>query len=542
MEAEKDEGNIEYKLKLIDKSLSKIESVATQMRYRCKEGGSECIYHIGVDDDGTLVGVTNDEFNETLGCLKKAAEKNSYIIIPITTTIISPGLSIHELLIRENNKNTYVDIRVAIAGSVDSGKSTFLGVLTNGINDNGRGSARLSVFNYAHEVNTGRSSSIAQHILGFNSHGKETNKFSGERLTWPEIVQYSNKIVTMFDLAGHKKYLKTTIRGLTSSSPEMCIIMVSANRGILKMTKEHIFLCITLGIPFCIVITKIDMVKDKSKIMKETLSSITKLIRCTGIRRLPIKVNNFNDVGNCAKSIHTLSIVPIFKVSNVTGEGLKYITEMLNMLPKRKIQHKKSKYVEFHIDQTWTVTGVGIVVGGHLISGKIRVGDKLYLGPHNNKYNKVVVRSIQCKRVSMQSINYVSYVTICIKQLGKVSHTIRKGSVLLEDKSQLVLCHKFKANIKIIMSHSTTIKVGYEPVIHLSSIRTPVKLLEIHDMVNSRKSKSKNNCKITGSLRTGDSATVTMIFVHGAEFIKNGTRLLLCEGSTKVAGTILEIL
>ena len=43
------------------------------------------------------------------------------------------------------------DIRIAVIGNVDSGKSTIVGVLTKGEFDDGRGSARSKVFNYSHE-------------------------------------------------------------------------------------------------------------------------------------------------------------------------------------------------------------------------------------------------------------------------------------------------------------------------------------------------------------------------------------------------------
>ena len=59
------------------------------------------------------------------------------------------------LAVREEN-----DIRIAVIGNVDSGKSTLVGVLTKGIMDDGRGSARMKVFNFGHEAQNGRTSSI----------------------------------------------------------------------------------------------------------------------------------------------------------------------------------------------------------------------------------------------------------------------------------------------------------------------------------------------------------------------------------------------
>ena len=43
------------------------------------------------------------------------------------------------------------EIRLAVIGNVDSGKSTLVGCLTKGIKDDGRGYARKFVFNYQHE-------------------------------------------------------------------------------------------------------------------------------------------------------------------------------------------------------------------------------------------------------------------------------------------------------------------------------------------------------------------------------------------------------
>jgi GTPase len=68
---------------------------------------------------------------------------------------------------REDN-----DVRIAVIGNVDSGKSTMVGCLTRGIADDGRGSARQKVFNFSHEAANGRTSSIGQEILGFNEDGK----------------------------------------------------------------------------------------------------------------------------------------------------------------------------------------------------------------------------------------------------------------------------------------------------------------------------------------------------------------------------------
>lgn len=62
-----------------------------------------------------------------------------------------------------------LEVRVAVIGNVDSGKSTMVGVLTRSMLDDGRGAARSKVFKHSHEGETGRTSAIGQHNLCLGS-------------------------------------------------------------------------------------------------------------------------------------------------------------------------------------------------------------------------------------------------------------------------------------------------------------------------------------------------------------------------------------
>lgn len=84
------------------------------------------------------------------------------------------------------NSSQFLDLRVAVLGNVDSGKSTLLGVLTQGELDNGRGRARLNLFRHLHEIQSGRTSSISFEILGFNSKG-EVHGISGTQ--WGQTLR-----------------------------------------------------------------------------------------------------------------------------------------------------------------------------------------------------------------------------------------------------------------------------------------------------------------------------------------------------------------
>lgn len=62
-------------------------------------------------------------------------------------------------------------MKIGVIGNVDSGKTTLVGVLSKGIEDDGRGEARNRVFNFKHEMENGRTSSIAHEIMGFDAKG-----------------------------------------------------------------------------------------------------------------------------------------------------------------------------------------------------------------------------------------------------------------------------------------------------------------------------------------------------------------------------------
>lgn len=72
----------------------------------------------------------------------------------------------------------------------------------------------------------------------------------------------THKLVNLVDLCGHEKYLKTTMLGMVGMVPDYILIVVGANFGLSRMTKEHLGIALALEIPFFIVMTKIDLVPN----------------------------------------------------------------------------------------------------------------------------------------------------------------------------------------------------------------------------------------------------------------------------------------
>lgn len=121
---------------------------------------------------------------------------------------------------------------------------------------------------------------------------KQTAK--NKNASWGHIVSNSKKLVTFIDLCGHEKYLKTTMFGLVGLLPDYGMIMVGANMGVSKMTKEHLGISLALKIPFFIVVTKIDIAPPE--IYEKTVNNLVKILKRPGVGKLPIIVKDDLDL------------------------------------------------------------------------------------------------------------------------------------------------------------------------------------------------------------------------------------------------------
>lgn len=240
LEPEDDEGAVEYKWSLVQPPPARFLELVTQMKYRLLEGSGECIYEIGVTDDGRARGLSPDALTASLATLSHMAEElhaECTVVRRARATSGEVDAMVASVLVRQlpETLEDYLDLRVAVAGNVDSGKSTLIGVLTGcGALDNGRGRARAQVFTHKHEMESGRTSSVSQQIMGFGASGAVVNYTGVRSLTWADVVARAAKIVTFFDLAGHEKYLRTTVFGLTAHAPDYCML-VRLSAGVFEL-------------------------------------------------------------------------------------------------------------------------------------------------------------------------------------------------------------------------------------------------------------------------------------------------------------------
>jgi elongation factor 1-alpha len=432
---ELDTGNVEYKLTLTNllSNQQKLDSLATQMHFRLGEGGGEAIYLIGVDDDGRLIGLDKTELEESERTLTEIATLINAKISQIRIRDGEEG-KVGEYLIRRivGAEDLPIDITIDTVGNVDSGKSTIIGCLISNELDDGRGSARLKVLRHLHEIESGRTSSISHQVLGYDANGIIVNyspSASVSPLTMGEVVSNSSKIISFVDLAGHERYLKLTIFGLSGYAPDYSLLVIGANAGVLKMTKEHLGVATALKIPLIVVVNKIDLVGED--ITTRTMNQVKSVLKLPGVDKIPMIIKNSDDIVVASKHMPTGRVAPVFKVSCVTGEGFDLLRRFLNLVP---IRLKWGEYVDddflLYIDEVFSVPGVGTVASGTINRGSIHTNDIVKLGPFSGGelFKETKIRSIQYKRLNVRHLHAGQSGTFALH--GISYDEVRKGMIL----------------------------------------------------------------------------------------------------------------
>jgi small GTP-binding protein len=437
---------------------------------------------------------------------------------------------------------TMRELRIAVLGNVDAGKSSLTGVLTKNVLDDGRGYARSLVSQFTHERDTGKTSSVTQN-------------FSKDD---------AGDVVVFIDLAGHEKYLKTTLHGMTGFFPDYGMVVVGGNMGVTEITKEHINVAIALNVPFMIVITKVDIAP--AHVLEKTKKYIEEIVR----ERLKKKSAIYMTGENVETLTQLRKWIPIFTVSNKTGEGIdilrryiRYVQSFFDEMARTQrlvpfhIQEDMKDCSIFSVDRSYQVNGVGTVLSGQVCNGGFRKNDMGYLGPFHGVWHPVTVRSFHDNfRGGLEKMDMGESGCIAIKCLTKgvdmKKLMFRKGIYLMSnEKCKKYTAFDFEAEVFIMHTHSTSIHRNYQPVINCNKIVQTAKIVEIapirkEDLSAPSSSTPSSSAHVPykkpgGTIRAGDRCRIHFRFSHRPEFIQENDRFILREGQTRGIGIIRKV-
>lgn len=217
------------------------------------EESQGALYEIGVSDNGSFVGLTEDELDESLSTLRAMAfslgckvevlrmvlvgnckwtentselngnaaagvdhMENLWVAEALvtpnhdhtshTTTVgssdsdtsrRSQGLANLQRIETEKGESQTEQLRVLLIGTADVGKSSLLGTLSTSTLDNGRGMIRVSSLKHPHEIVSGVTSSLTSELIGYHI----TSRHGTDEISSTEVINYaSGNVSTWIDI------------------------------------------------------------------------------------------------------------------------------------------------------------------------------------------------------------------------------------------------------------------------------------------------------------------------------------------------------
>jgi GTPase len=582
-QAESDTGNVEYKRCLLSDDFERIDSLTTQLAFRLHEGGSQALYRIGIEDDGSLSHLSCNDLEQSLVTLDLMCESISAVIKSIEkVSYFKEGEEeeeeekkekketdkedkksvykeqyYHALVTIESNyddSSSRTDVRVAVAGNVDAGKSTCIGVLKTGSLDDGRGRARGAVMVHAHEITSGRTSTTSSHVVGFKSDGSISN-YDGVRANSLDVVtKNSVRLLSLIDLAGHEKYLRSMIYGVSSSLLDYCLVLVNARSGPTHMTHHHMCIAAMLRIPILLVFTKIDACPEHR--FKQSIEETKEMLKSQDIRKKLSMVHPEKDREGALKTAlgflntERQVVIPSIQCSFVEGTNIDFLRRVLRFLPKRrKHNQKKDLPLEFIIERLYNVPGVGPVVLGFVNQGTVNGNTPCIFGPiqvqrtDSSAFIKAQVKTIHYNTLPVKSVTAGNFACLALKLTKEQAKHVRRGQVLMETQPTAV--RRFKARINIVYSMHTSIRIGYQPHLHILMVRQSA-VVENCEPVGGGGAPAaaavEGGEKAPATLRPGDMSMITFRFSYRPEFVRPGMRIMFRDGAVKGIGVITEIL
>ena len=336
---------------------------------------------------------------------------------------------------------------------------------------------------------------------------------------------------TIIDAPGHKDFVKNMITG--AAQADVGFLVVAASDGIMAQTREHIFLCKTLGVnQIAVLINKMDAVKWDQAKYDSVKKEITTLLQTVGykiaeIEFIPISAYQGDNV--------------VKKSSNMEWYKGPTLREQFD---KFKEPEKPTQLpLRLPIQDVYNITGIGVVPVGRVETGVMKVGDKIIIMPSRTGTGaRGEIKSIEMHHEQIQKAEPGDNVGFNVRGLGKKD--IARGDVLGVESNPPTVASEFTAQI-VVLNHPTVITNGYTPVFHIHTAQVSCQFVELIKKLDPRTGAVLQEHPDT--LKNGDAAIVRIkpmqpLCIEKQKDIPHMSRFAIRDaGTTVAAGMCIDL-
>jgi selenocysteine-specific elongation factor len=200
----------------------------------------------------------------------------------------------------------------------------------------------------------------------------------------------------IIDVPGHERFLHNMLAG--AAGMDLLLLAIDVNEGVMPQTVEHLDILKYLNVRRTIVVlTKVDTVSPQDRETAE--SAVVEKLRGTIAE-------------GCA----------VVGVSSLIGAGIAQLRALICDVLRGLPIHDVDAPVYLPIDRVFTLPGLGTVVTGTLMQGRISVGDAVVFQPRKTEAR---VRSLHVFGSPRESVDAGSRVALNVPAIDR--HSIARG-------------------------------------------------------------------------------------------------------------------
>jgi elongation factor 1-alpha len=335
---------------------------------------------------------------------------------------------------------------------------------------------------------------------------------------------------TIIDAPGHRDFIKNMITG--ASQADAAVLVVSSE-GVMAQTKEHAFLCKTLGVgQLIIACNKMDVVnfdEAKYKAVKEDVSKLLKMVGYKPDEILFIPLASLHGDNVAKKSDKT----PWYK-----GPTLLEALDTLKQ-PEKPV----SLPLRLPLQDVYNITGIGVVPVGKVETGTMKVGQKVTVVPaRDGRGITGEVKSIEMHHEQIQMAEPGDNIGFNVRGISK--QDIARGDVLGSADNVPTVAMEFTAQL-VVLNHPTVVTVGYTPVFHIHTAQVACQVIEIVKKINPATGETLQ--ENPDFIKNGDAAVVRFkpvqsLVIETQKEIPQLSRFAIRDsGATVAAGMCIDL-
>jgi selenocysteine-specific elongation factor len=254
-------------------------------------------------------------------------------------------------------------------------------------------------------------------------------------------------VVGFVDVPGHERFVRTMVAG--ASGIDFALLAVAADDGCKPQTLEHIAILDLLGVRAGLVaLTKADVVTSER--LAEAEGEVRAALAGSGLAQ-----------------------AEILPVSAITGQGIDALRDRLFAAADDLVQRQASGRFRLSVDRAFTLSGAGVVVTGTVLSGEVRVGDRVVISPSGLAAR---VRGLHAQNRVAEMGRAGERCALNLAGEGVVKDALHRGDVIL-DAALHAPADRIDASLRLLPGETAPLRQWLPVRLHHTAVEVGARLV-----------------------------------------------------------------